>query len=175
MAVTSVPYCETCERPADVHGAADHPFAPMTLRQHLAAQRVNDRRTAALYYAWGREDCGDRRLRAADSYRVLALDFAAFAAEECRRYVDERSSWLANVADQHERFAAAITPGSRFVSDATGDVFEVAAYLPIANEVFATVVDGPHGCPSTVPIGGRISFTPNVLAGYRLTANAVAS
>jgi hypothetical protein len=170
-----VPLCERCDRAQDIHGEAgrngwDHDFAPITLVEHGRRQRVADRRTQALWYAWGREDCGDRRLRDASGERVLAFDFADFAARECERYVREESCHLAPVQDQHERFVAALTPGSRFVCEATGDVFRVDAYMANANETFATVVDGPHGCPSTVPVGGRITFTPKVLAGYRLAA-----
>lgn len=172
------PWCERCTRTADMHHDDDgcDGFVPMTVVEHNRRQRIADRRTQALWYAWGREDCGDRRLREATGERVLAMDFADFAAHECELYVRERSCMLASIGDQYGRFVAAVTAGSRFVSEATGDVYRVDAYMGNANETFATVVDGPHGCPSSAPIGSRITFTPNVLASYRLaTVEAVRS
>jgi hypothetical protein len=169
-----VPFCERCNRAQDIHGEPgdghgwDHPFAPITLVEHERRQRIADRHTQALWYAWGREDAGDRRLREANGNRVLAMDFARFASRECEKYVREETCHLACIGDQYDRFVGAITPSSRFVSESTGDTFAVLAYNAAANEVFTQVVDGPHGVPSSLPVGSRVSWTPNVLAGYRL-------
>lgn len=164
------PWCERCTRAADLHHDDDGcaGFAPMMLVEHNRRQRVADRRTQALWYVWGREDAGDRRLRDASSDRVLAFDFADFAARECERYVREDTCWLANIADQYRRFVATLERDSVFVCDATGDAYRVDSYVAVANVVFCTVVPGPHGAIGAEPVGGRVSFTPNVLAGYRL-------
>jgi hypothetical protein len=138
----------------------------MTTLAHRT-QRGRERYSQALAYAWGRDDAGDRRLRELRDGSDHA--FATYAANLADAYDRELTTSLANIADQYRAFVAAHTPGSRFVVDATGDVFEVLTY--VAGTTFAVVVDGPHGCPSTLPVGERVAFTPNVLAGYRLVAS----
>jgi len=137
--------------------------------------RGEERNQQALWYAWGREDAGDRRLRDASHYRIVAIDFADFAADEADAYDRQQRTMLSCIVDQYDRYVNAVTAGSRFTSDVTGDVWHVDAYLAIANESHCTLVGGPHGVPSTLPIGSRITFTPNVLAGYRLLACGLGS
>jgi len=171
-----VPFCETCNRPGDIHGEPgdgrgwDHDFAPITLVEHNRRQRVHERRLASLWHSWGCEDAGDRRLRDITGDRVLALELAGFAAGEAEDYVRERSCFLSSVGDQRERYIAALTPGSRFVSTATGDTYEVLNYNGEVHKVDCRVVDGVHGCPSTLPLGYTFVIAPETLAGrdYRL-------
>jgi len=133
-------------------------------------RRVEDRRTQALWYVWGREDAGDARLRDATSARILPWDFATFAAAECEAYVREDACWLGPIADQYNRYVAAVTPGSRVrhigrgVSDGTGDVYAVLNYNGTVHLVDCRVVvggtDGGH-----LPVGYTFTLTPEQLAG----------
>jgi hypothetical protein len=128
-----------------------------------AHQAAHERHREALWYAWGREDAGDRRLRDASTSRVLALTFADFAATEAQAYASERVSSLAPVHDQYERFVTALTIGTRRVNENTGDVIEVVAYDGNANHVHCRIIDGPHGVPS-VPKGFTFVTNPAHLA-----------
>jgi hypothetical protein len=137
---------------------------------HEHTKRGEERYMQALWYAWGREDAGDRRLREASGERVLAMDFAAFAADEADAYDREQRTMLGPIQDQYDRFLAVITPGRRFVIEATGDVYEVVHYNSVVNLVDVRVVDGPHGVPNSVPIGTAVAIHPTVLASHRLVA-----
>lgn len=111
----TAPTCRTCHREWDIHGTKgdlngwDHDFEPMSWREWRAHNRGQERITQAMYYAWGREDQGDRRLRDVrfvDS--VLAMDFAYWAGAEALAYAEERSGSLNCVQDQYDRWVAGV-------------------------------------------------------------------
>jgi hypothetical protein len=110
-----------------------------TTTEGIAAAR-HDRRLMALYYAWGREDAGDRRLRDLSQNRVLALDFAAFAADEAGAFAREKTSSLSAVQDQYARYIAARTVGARLIDQDTGDEIEIIAYDDETNHVDAHTI-----------------------------------
>jgi len=145
----------------------------MSITRELTAgelRRIEDRKLQALWYAWGREDAGDRRLRDATSARVLPFDFAAFAAAECEAYVREDVCSLDNIGGQYGRYVAAITRGSQFrhigrgSAGGTGDVYQVLHYNGTIHKVDCRVVvggtDGGH-----LPVGYTFTLTPEQLAG----------
>jgi hypothetical protein len=138
-------------------------------RDDATRARVDQRRCQALWWAWGREDAGDRRLRDASGERVLAFDFADFAAAECLAYVREDVCSLDNIGGQYGRYVAAVTPGSQFrhiggSAGGTGDVYAVLNYNGTIHKVDCRVVeggtDGGH-----LPVGYTFTLTPEQLAG----------
>jgi hypothetical protein len=148
----------------------------MTIYRELTEgerQRIHDRREGALWYAWGREDAGDRRLRdvenattTAGPYPCLAIAFAQFAAAQCEDYVREQVSSLAPIQGQHDRYVAALTPGTQLRCNATGDVYQVVNYNATIHKVDVRVILSPGGqSGGSLGVGYTFTLSPEQVAG----------
>lgn len=75
------------------------------------SQRAQRQHTAALWYAWGREDAGNRELRDHPEHRgrCLALTFAEYAALEAERFETGRTHSLSPVQDQYLHFLRSLS------------------------------------------------------------------
>lgn len=58
----------------------------------------------ALWYAWGREDAGDRRLRDSDHNQVMAFRFADYCKEQAQIFQSQRRTFLPSVQTQYQEF-----------------------------------------------------------------------
>jgi hypothetical protein len=73
--------------------------------------RADARHSAALWYAWGRQDAGDRATRDRRAGWEIATDFAfaAFAACEAEAFERQYVCSLAPIHSQYARFVGALS------------------------------------------------------------------
>lgn len=74
--------------------------------------RGNRAYAQALWYVWGREDAGDRRLRdMLGGQRVAAFEFAEYAGQEADAFVREEKSFLPSIHDLYDAFLRRVRRG----------------------------------------------------------------
>lgn len=73
---------------------------------HLLSGRARDRYDQSLWYAWGRDDAGDKSLSDLPSVHYLGNDFAfaKYAALCAERFETQEAFMLHNIGDQYGEF-----------------------------------------------------------------------
>lgn len=81
-----------------------------TFMSSRLSKRATERYQYALWYAWGRDDAGDHRIRSMPTIGMgTDFAFAQFCATEAEDYEQQRSCSLRPIHDQYKRFVAVMT------------------------------------------------------------------